>query len=299
MADSTLFNRYKQYKEGTARLVGWLANTAHACEDATGILPSLNAAKSAARQQNKKQKHSPEISTKVTVTTAQLIHLAKAVVSASVPVPMSILRTTRAVIAGRQVCADLYTSLSDSSIQEQNRSHQHFIDVLKQILRILETAPSPIAPARSQPGAPQDHATSQEDSEREGDITNLFACLTVDEPTENALGSAPGPAIPRTRGKQITFELDESETARHERSFAIWCLLQDLRDLRREVQKAWVGHKSGKISFSTAAMVSTVAISLARFAENELAASYEEYCGYFSVLDSMNVGAAEIGKVVR
>ena len=49
MADSTLVDRYRQYKAGTTKQVNWLANTAPFCEDVTTIVPSLRAATDSAK----------------------------------------------------------------------------------------------------------------------------------------------------------------------------------------------------------------------------------------------------------
>lgn len=110
MADATLVNHYKQYKDGTTRLVNWLANAARGCQDVSNIVPSLRAARDAAKQvkqAKKKQKSSvAPADTKVTLTTSQLLSLAQIVVKAAQVVPEAILQTVKDVIAERQIYAD-------------------------------------------------------------------------------------------------------------------------------------------------------------------------------------------------
>ena len=293
MAESTLVNRYKQYKAGTTKLVNWLTNTARSCQDVTTILPPLRAAKDAAKRSKRNHKPETPLSTNVTVTTSQLLKLAKIVVYSSITIPEDIVQTIKTVIAGRQVCSDLYLSLkdpTDDTADEQNSRHQHFIDVLKQIQKLFESS-------RNTTKAPKTSKEPQRDTSNtpygtQKALANIFACLQLDEPTKSPLGSAPSP---KHADKHVTFELEDSE---YEKSFAIWCLLQDIRDLRREVQNVWQDYKSGKISFSTAAMVSDIAVHMTRFAEAELTEQYPDLQSYAHILQYMGLGILEVGRDV-
>ena len=71
MADSTLANRYQQYKAGTSKLVNWLASTACRSGDVTNILDP----------------NQPTSEGKISVTTPQLLKLAQVITNASIMVP--------------------------------------------------------------------------------------------------------------------------------------------------------------------------------------------------------------------
>jgi len=110
--------------------------------------------------------------------------------------------------------------------------------------------------------------TSQ-DSEKD-ELSNLFACLDVEEPSLSALGedaSSDGtdrPAAPPPPYYKLEKE-DEDE------AFKTWCFLQDLNDVRTFVRETWLQYSKGEISFLAASSITDTAFGLLRRADEEFA----------------------------
>ena len=291
MADGTLINSYQQYKAGTTKLVDWLANAARSCKDVSTIVPSLRAARNAAKQAKRKQKQTAPLDTKVTLTTSQLLSLTQIVVEAAVSIPADIIRTTQAVISSRQTHADWYsscTSPTNTAQAEQNHTHQYFIDVLKKVLRLLETSPgAPIAKKASTSGAAN---VSKDKSKAKDTVANVFTYLHVEEPLETALGSPP--ASSQATASKVHFELEKPAG---DSAFAVWCLLYDLRELRQEIRRLWVDYRDGKISFSAVAELTADAVVMAQYAEYVFVEQYPKLWAYAHILNLLDLDICAIG----
>lgn len=283
MSEGSLVNRYRQYKAGTTRVVDWLAQTARRSRDVTSILPSLRSANNAAKHA-KKNKSPAGQETKVKVTTSQLLSLARVIADAGLHVPDEILGTLYTVIGAREESASWYMSIhchSNNEVAEQNDSHQYFINVLREIAKILDKTRKTgqtfkHAPSHSslKPGFP--------DAKNKG-LSNAFALLEIDQPSPNALGSAP-----TTAGKKspsVTFEMEADEDSTN---FALWCFLQDCRDLRNEIAEMWVDYNEGRISLNAAGMATENSISLLEYAEAEFRTECPDLCSHHRIF--MRVG---------
>lgn len=112
---------------------------------------------------------------------------------------------------------------ADSSTQASNQTHRHFIDILRETLQILR---------------PLSRQTTNIKVEKDIDDTatnigNRFQYLEVDDPTEwtsNALPSSKSAKIVTTN----TYDLEPTD---EDISFAIFCLLKDLTDIRHYVRQ--------------------------------------------------------------
>lgn len=280
MASNPLDDRYKRYKAGTAQLVNWLADTARHCRDVTDILPSLRAAKNASKQakKNKKRNDADDSQMQVKVSAASLLQLAEIVANANVPIPKGIITVAQDVIEGRKTCSTFYEALSvpeNSSVGEQNKSHRHFIGILEQILGVLLKAFNARPPSKSL------GKTQQEKSDEDGNgLGNIFSCLQVEEPSTTPLGSAPTPRL-TVVSSNITFELETSE---EETTFAVWCLLTDLYDIRAAIGEMWRDHKAGYISFAAAAITTDVGFSIVKRTEADFLKNFPEFFIFTNLL---------------
>lgn len=271
MSEGSLVNRYRQYKAGTSKIVTWLAQTARRARDVTSILPSLKPANDAAKQA-KRAKSGPTSDTNVKITTTQLLSLAQVIVDAALPISDEILRTIRIVITGREGCASFYESVHATSEQQtSNDGHQHFIKVLKDILHLFEASKRIVPSTRAHP----------KPSDRCDDLTNVFDLLQIDEPSANPLGSAPTKS-----NKVVTFEL---ESPHDEKTFAIWCLLQDFRELRQELSSLWLDYQKGGISFDNVSMITMVGLDLWYSAQKEFANQHPDLGSYPALLEHLNL----------
>jgi hypothetical protein len=116
--------------------------------------------------------------------------LAKTITESKDPkirVPQKIVIILRTVIALRNDTGAKLAKLTGRSINHASQtSHRYFVSVLEQVLKIL--APSPV------PGNDEDQAVSG------ADVSNMFAALTVEEPTLNM--DATGPTASKKKTKK-------------------------------------------------------------------------------------------------
>ena len=317
MASTQLANRYKRYRAGTAKLVNWLANTARKCIDITDIIPAMMPSKTASKQAKSKRKNAAASEqSKILLSTADLLKLTEIVAYSTVAVPENILTVARDVIAGREASASFYAAIASAEDTEgidRNKTHQHFIEVLHQIVELLQNAKG---------GGRQDmRATRSPDHQSYRDLSNLFSCLEVEEPSpametnealeiqtqspmreginsiKQKLASRSSNAASRKKKgppAQLKFELQQPD----DEVFATWCFLTDLRDLREQVRAVWADFKTGKVTFGAASMITDVSFHILKHAERELVSSFPYLCHYNNVLDMMQVTLGAIDKTL-
>jgi len=210
------------------------------------------------------------------------------------------------VIAGRQFCADWYASQSihqDSDLAKQNAAHTHFIEILQKIWNLLNSTVKPSSTKRA-----QDNAKITSDVESMG---NLFACWEIEEPSEPPLASAPDTgALPPSTGhrpeKQVRQDRSSKRARKHRIkshseaksksgfegvefqllddedggiAFALWCLLQDLNDVRNCIQASWLEYGKGDVSLLAADVITETAFGLMRRATDSFVAVYPRFAG--------------------
>jgi hypothetical protein len=114
----------------------------------------------------------------------------------------------------------------DTSTRASNKKHQHFIGILRDTLQILK----PLRKDSNQTNEVKEKAATTGADKDIADLGNLFEYLDVDEPTEWTSN-----ALPRKSAKApCVYELEPSD---EEISFAIFCLLKDLTDIRYYVRQ--------------------------------------------------------------
>ncbi|KAK5720426.1 hypothetical protein LTR17_014983 [Elasticomyces elasticus] len=269
MAPPSIVGRYVRYKAGTTKLVQWLASTASQCSDISAIIGSIELDKEDIMNRNthntKPSSHTPaDIAVKI--STRHLIELAEAIASAtpSVGVPPSILKLARQVIDGRQHCAKWYAAQptgADSELDLQNAAHAHFIQVLEDVLKLLQSCSS--TPSTLQLAAHDDLSVLED---LELGLGNQFAMLDIEEPSAEPLGTTPVSNAPKAHAPQTAAgpRFEFADEAGGDLSFEIWCLLQDLHDVRMFVRNTWLEYSNGKLSLMAAGEIADVGFSLMR-----------------------------------
>ncbi|KAK5708330.1 hypothetical protein LTR97_000870 [Elasticomyces elasticus] len=263
MAPGTLHGRYKLYKAGTAKLVQWLAKSAERCCDLKSVIKSLGSSKRSRQGRD---------TSAIDIRTQELIQLAEVIAKAQpqVAVPESIILITLDVIAGRKECAEWYSAqaLEDGSdLDKENSSHRHFILVLEKVLQVLKTTRSEIPPTLSDNKASTKAKKKARDVAAQGELSNLFACLEVEEPSTLAQTSQQKkPAGVADHSVATTFQLVEEQD---DRGFATWCHLQDLNDVRQFLKETWLEYSRGEISFLAASSTTDTAFGLLRCADED------------------------------
>ncbi|KAF2774350.1 hypothetical protein EJ03DRAFT_5303 [Teratosphaeria nubilosa] len=301
MAPQPLTGRYKLYKAGTAKLVDWLATTASRCCDIRIVIKSLagsgNVQSKPIRPPGKSK--GPET---VELSTQELIQLAEAIISARPPVdiPEHIIEIIRNVIGGRRECAAWYAGQAleiGSDVQKQNETHRYFIMVLERILDLLADARSrlkvavptvtPVTNAKT--SAKQANLTSKEE-----ELSNMFACLDLEEPSEILLEPPASIATPSI--KLVNFRLQKKQD---DAAFQVWCFLQDLTDVREYVKNTWLEYVKGEVSFLVASSVTDTAFGLLRCADEEFTeTSPLQDSGWESLLEFFGLTSFARGNVV-
>ncbi|KAE9375177.1 hypothetical protein N431DRAFT_463284 [Stipitochalara longipes BDJ] len=204
--DISMFDAYKQYKAGTNKVTTWLASRAREMLIFSDLFPNTSERKGKGRL-----KAIPRIAQAIANIKGQVV-------------PGAITQTLQDVIAARVACNECFQQQGtiDPSMQESNRKHQHFIEILRETLDILK-------PLSNISGEKKDKGNN--DSDKTG-LGNLFGNLEIEEPTEWTSSSLP----PKPAKAPQIYELENTE---EEILYAIFCLLKDMTDLRYYVRQTW------------------------------------------------------------
>lgn len=267
-ATKPLVGRYKLYKAGTSKLVNWLSNTGSRCCDLKKVLKSLSSGTSTKKQSKKSTRE-----VEVEVSTQELLKLAQIIVdSGAITVPPEIIDIAREVIAGRENAAEWYSAQAlsdDGSLEQENNTHRYFIKVLQRVLHLLLHAcvrqPTQTEPGNVNARKIKETKSRQTTSIKDEKLTNLFTLLHLDEPWTSTDGDEPPTYHQATTAPHVNYKLSSEDDA----SFATWCFLQDLDDLRVYVMSTWLEYSKGEISFLVASSVTDTAFGLLRCADED------------------------------
>ncbi|KAF7198398.1 hypothetical protein HII31_00137 [Pseudocercospora fuligena] len=270
MSTEQLSSRYCLYKEGTNRLVRWIIKTASSCR--RSLVKSNNGV----------------------VSTKNLIECTEVIVSWKPPVdiPVHILELLEDVILGRSLCAKFYTNKGKKSREEAevDRSHAHFISVLEDMMALLKEARAKRAKKLKKTRDASSIAETTDLMQAEEKLSNLFENLQLEEPSE---GSSPYVTSKKAKNQRseppaATLEVDEAA----EKRFAIWCFLQDAKEIRDFSRQTWREWRSGQLAFETAATISEVAMGMIRRAGLALAEECPEAADYQVMLTLLGIHKA-------
>lgn len=142
---------------------------------------------------------------------------------------------------------------------ESDKTHHHFVNILKQCRAILGASS---VPTTSLPTRPHEPATARQR------LSSAFAALQLYEPSQSFLNAAP-----ITTPSAVNYVLAEDDATQAEEAYvAFAALLQDLLALRAEANKLWrVEYAKGPLHLSPVAVATNTAIDLARRLESEVA----------------------------
>ena len=240
------------------------------------------AAKDAANKEKKPNVHTSESqapsTVKYTITTAELLRQAEAVtqsrVKSRVQMPASLRTVVERAIRARQRCSEWFQK-SDVHNKYADKQHTHFIEILKQSLKILE----PCVEAES---SAQSHRKQDEPSlDGNASITNRFAALKVEEspdvdPSEVFEAAAAVNMAQKTKTSKdeavTVYELEDEDEFDEELAFIIFCFFEDLHRTQEFVNELWRRYKARKCDLHTAAITTNAAFDLVRQAEEDLIA---------------------------
>ena len=198
-------SRYLLYKKGSQQVVTWLYETASALDTHSKSLDQL--------------------------CVDDLPSLAQTISNAKIELPKSIASTLSDVIYLRQQAHEWYSSLArdnaaadDDRIGDINKSHRYFIEKLKGVRATLDPTGAKAAK----------HDSSQQQQETPpSDISNIFASLELEEPTDAPLGDEAESDAFDQAADVFAGKLEDT------RRFKIWCMLKDVQDIRAHVRLLW------------------------------------------------------------
>lgn len=170
------------------------------------------------------------LTVKYTITTEELLRQAEAVIQSRVrfriQMPASLRTVVERAIRARQRCSECFQK-SDVHNEYADKQHTHFIEVLKQSLKILE-------PCVAAEGSAQKHQREDECSHGGiASVTNRFAALEVEEspdvdPSELSEVAAAVNVAQKTKASKgesviAVYELEDEDEFDEELAFIVFC----------------------------------------------------------------------------
>ncbi|KAM7206372.1 hypothetical protein V8F20_002721 [Naviculisporaceae sp. PSN 640] len=285
---ATLRRYQHQYKQDTDYVASWLAATARASgypahrlttvdlQNQAGASITPSSAQPTKRLKGKARKlavqkslaapaaaTTPPTVTKKIVAIRDFVPLAEWIASREpeVPVPDSLASVLNRVIHLRTA----YGEMLPVRIAEDAKSHAYFVGVLEKVRASLK----PRMSAKAFEAATAPIAT-------DGRLENIFALLSLHEPTGEDLVPVPGPTpaayptpVSKTGEAQTGPELVyEAETMRAQAATdaltAYIAMFFELKTIREQVMLIWENVKAGELDTSAAALATNTALEMAR-----------------------------------
>ncbi|KAK5700696.1 hypothetical protein LTR97_005213 [Elasticomyces elasticus] len=278
MAQSPVIDRYHRYKRGTDKLLDWL----------------LESGKSIAKRTNANF----SFSSKAVLQTRDLVTIADQIAHAKppYPVPGDILLVASNVIDGRTVCAEWYASLEgDDELTNKlsNRSHRHFIDILKHVHRLLVLA----APAKANAQRAKTRREKKAQDQAISTSGNLFAYLELEEPT--VMDAELATIVPATSNAVVKTKVKPKprlDNTDEDLSFALWCFFQDANEVRQYVASAWKRYHEGDLTFAVATRVTETSFVMITEMRNRLIIEHDQFTSFDGVVEFLGISMLTSGK---
>jgi hypothetical protein len=218
-----------------------------------------------------------------TISLRELLPLAITVVNSKDPlitIPSEIMRAGIRAVSARKRCADYFKSKTnprDTQATQANRGHSYFISLMEEVIMALQPCFALSTAANSGETEPKTSNYTIEDLE------NRFATLEVEEPMEVPDDVRPANPSPAQPIYQVEAPKDK-ESVEAEKFFALFCLFDDLQNLRAFLHKLWIEFGLGQVDLITASVTTNAAFQLAVRTQEEMLAAYPE-CGDYQSKD--------------
>lgn len=260
-----LFSAYKQYKEDTDAVASWLATTAKRCGYPSTTTARLKgkarkAAKTAAATQSSSKPSAPP---KYTVAIKDFIPLAEFIATRTPPVivPTTFSSIINRVIRIRSTFDQRISRHGQEADRDSKQKHDYFVSILEKVREVLN--------ARLPASVLSDTSDTQ-------NVTNIFAALTVYEPSDEFLAAPPieyAPQQPKDgqRSEDTVVYEAEQQLSDEDAFMAYAMMIADLNKIRTQVRWIWSNYKARIFDAVTAAVATDSAISLARNVLEEMA----------------------------
>lgn len=161
------------------------------------------------------------------------------------------LEATKQVIKGRQKQARMFIRPQDtasSDIQESNANHQHFIEVLEKVLKVLVRCSGSELPSVAL-------VSVDKDEESLANFANVFDALEIEADTEHTL-TEPTEHPAQTKHRVVFAE----EPSTEEVAWLIYCFFEDFNITRELLKDMWTTYKSGNLDLTQVALATNTVL---------------------------------------
>ncbi|KAH5777361.1 hypothetical protein HBI16_077840 [Parastagonospora nodorum] len=276
---SLLVDTYKRYKKGSAIVVSWMATTAAKYQNIDHPLvkgPRLKGkARIDARQANGSIRHA--------MIPLSSFHGLVAILSkAGIKMSQNIEIILWDVIKARKECAAFYRYQPEKSNEntKTDEGHQYFIDILQHAYITLKRPGHDARPT----------ATDCQPQIYREDPSNIFAYLYAEE-IEDAEDTVPisgASYLPVQATRSTKYVIEQSpEQRQQERSFAVFCFLEDLIPIRLFVHRSWREWKERRVTLATASVTANVAIEILRRINEAFLIDYPDFNTHNKVVEAL------------
>ncbi|KAF2665949.1 hypothetical protein BT63DRAFT_44738 [Microthyrium microscopicum] len=286
LPDFVNLNAYRRYKQDTDIVATWLATTAEQLGYSTETLKGTKKVQKSQRLKGKARKLAKEAATQSAATTTASPEAAIPNYTIAVSdfallaeyisekqgflVPGHISGALNRAIKLRKGHNIFYASQTNDGVidaEEDDKRHQHFVEILEQARDLLNLGPSNESIASA---SQTNRHTSSQIEDDELVFNNMFQGLNVEEPSDEFLNA---PAKPMAATPSAIYHVDSSADTL-DLYLAIAALLHDLASIRNAIQQIWSQYAQGQISLISASVTTNTAIQLAGQLEEQFIKDY-------------------------
>jgi hypothetical protein len=274
-----LIDTYRRYKRDTKTFTQWLGTTARA----TGLVEQVfegseDQPSAKPKNKNRKKRKLRKQSAAYQVLVNDLTTLAHAVQNAkTLKVPRYIVTILGDVIKARKGCATWYRAhqSEESDItKSHNEGHQHIIETLEKVYDILSPLEEKV------------QAEKTKTSDADARLVNVFGLLEIEECPDLGPEETWAPSTSK-KAAQVTYE---PEASPEDVSFALYCFMKDMTDIRIFIRRTWREYKHGQITINSAATTINTALNIMRRLNEAFTENFPDFAEHPSLIDYLYNG---------
>ncbi|KAI9738395.1 MAG: hypothetical protein M1834_008898 [Cirrosporium novae-zelandiae] len=291
MLPKFLYGSYKRYKSDTDRFTTWLVKAAQTCgyqKEFSQPTTNLGGGKKS-KKKNKKKKENNEDNPspiKYRISLAEFTSLAKQIATSgkAVQVPLAIIGIAQRAIGARKRCANWFSK----HVTNNDEGHQYFITVFEEVLEIL----SPLS-NKELDKLRADSSPKVDNNPTLEELANKFSLLETEELETDVDMTSNSQMTSKKEPQTQTFEVDEGEGNNEKEIdilsilFEVYCLFEDMHNIREFIQQIWADYKSGNTDLMSASITTNTACDLVRQITEECLASYPQYTEWIDLSQSL------------
>jgi hypothetical protein len=272
-----LVDSYRRYKRDTKTFMQWLGTTAHATGLADNIFQDgsdkQQLGNNTGHKKGKNRKPRKKVATVYRLSVKALASLANVIQQANNgKVPRHIMTVLGDIIKARKACAAWYRAHQTGeshTTNHHNEGHGHIISVLEEVYQVL----SPLQ---------EKSRTEKKDKSYEiAQVTNLFGLLEIEE----CPNWQPKDAWVPIKAKQEPENSYEPAPSPEDVSFALYCFMKDITDIRIFIRRTWRDYKHGRMTINSTASASNTAMDVIYRLNEVFLETFPQFADHESVID--------------